>query len=53
MWGRKSSGEEPGGKTQPLAELENQNRTQQLQIDAHKVTFSEKIKLMMSTALSS
>ena len=49
-------GERPLEKNQekkPLAELENQSQTQQLHIDAHKVTFSEKIKLMMSTALSS
>ena len=49
-------GESPLERNQeekPLAELENQNQTQQLQIDAHKVTFSEKIKLMMSAALSS
>ena len=49
-------GESPLERNQeekPLAELESQNQTQQLQIDAHKVTFSEKIKLMMSAALSS
>jgi len=49
-------GESPLEKNQekkPLAELENQSETQQLQIDAHKVTFSEKIKLIMSTVLLS
>ena len=49
-------GESPLQKNQakkPLAELENQSQTQQLQIDAHKVTVSEKIKLMMSTVLLS